>query len=95
MYVTVFNASDTPVLLDEDGRSVGGGEWATADPDDAVTAAALEAGDLVEVETPDEDVDERYQNPQAMETFKQTKDRNSSNDEPKKSASKTSRKNRE
>lgn len=72
MYVTVFNPSDSPVLLDEEGRSVGGGEWATAETTDDVTKAALADGRLVKVDAPESDPDRRYFNAQALGTFEQT-----------------------
>jgi hypothetical protein len=72
VYVTVFNPSDSPVLLDEQGRSVGGGEWSPAETTDSVTKAALDSGGLLKVEAPEGDFDRNRQSPQAIEAFERT-----------------------
>jgi len=45
-YQAVHNVTDHPIILDEEGHQLGGGEWGIADPTSELTAAALEAGDL-------------------------------------------------
>jgi hypothetical protein len=52
--VTVFNTTDRPVVLDAEGREVGGGEWGTADSTAEAAKAGLEpGGGLVRAEIPD------------------------------------------
>lgn len=54
-YVTVFNPGDSPVVLGHDGRTAGGGEWATVDRTDDVVKSGLDAGRLVEIDPPADD----------------------------------------
>lgn len=72
MYQTVYNPSDQPVVLDASGRSVGGGEWATAQSTDDTTKAALASGQLVVAEPPAEDAPATHLNPQAVAAFETT-----------------------
>lgn len=53
MYATAFNPSSSPVVVSEEGHTVGGGEWGTIETTDAAAKAALEAGRVVEVEERD------------------------------------------
>lgn len=52
--VTVFNTTDQPVLVDADGREVGGREWGTADTTAAATKAAFDNGSLIRADIPAE-----------------------------------------
>lgn len=50
MYVTVFNPGQTPVVLDDRGRTLGGGEWGTSRTTDQLTSQGLISGALVEAQ---------------------------------------------
>jgi hypothetical protein len=41
-----YNASDGPVVIDEEGRILGGGEWGVVDNTEGPAKQAAEAGDL-------------------------------------------------
>jgi hypothetical protein len=45
-----YNPTDSPVLLDRDGRTLGGGEWGWADPSDVQDA--VDSGRLVKAAKP-------------------------------------------
>ncbi|HVL32572.1 MAG TPA: hypothetical protein VM600_03220 [Actinomycetota bacterium] len=46
MISTAFNTTDAPVVIDERGRTIGGGEWGAVDTDCAAATAALADGRL-------------------------------------------------
>jgi hypothetical protein len=69
-YVTVFNDSDSPVVVSDDGRVVGGGDWGTALTTDRSVKDALDADQLVKVEAPDGDTS--GMNPNAVTALEQT-----------------------
>lgn len=48
-FVTVYNPLDRPVVIDEEGRTIGGGTWAIALTTAEPVRAGLEAGTLLEV----------------------------------------------
>lgn len=70
VYQTVFNRLDTPVVIDTEGRSIGGGEWGTVNTEEEAVKRALEAEWLTEVEER-EDTDNI--DPRAAEAFEQTR----------------------
>jgi hypothetical protein len=70
MYVTVFNGGDSPVLISDDGRSVGGGDWATALSTDDAVKSALASGAVVKIDAP-EGSDQQL-NPAAKTVLDQT-----------------------
>lgn len=47
MIQLVYNTSDTMVVVDDDGRSVGGREWGVADSTSEPVKRALESGELI------------------------------------------------
>lgn len=49
----VFNTGQTPVTVNDDGLSVGGGEWKAVDTSASRVQAAMEKGILVVVPRPD------------------------------------------
>lgn len=53
MHQTVFNATSTSVLVSDDGRSVGGGDYGTVDSRSDLAAAAIARGELVVLSVPD------------------------------------------
>ena len=53
MKVDVYNPSDRPVVVDPDGRVVGGREHASVDDRHDQVTAALDGGRLVRVEKPE------------------------------------------
>jgi hypothetical protein len=48
-----FNPTDTPVLIDDDGRSLAGGEWATVDDTAQPVLDAIDLGRLTWPAEPD------------------------------------------
>jgi hypothetical protein len=62
----VFNTTDAPVTTDDEGRTVGGGEWAAVDTTEDAVQDALTRGTLVEVDTPS---DTSSINPDAKAAF--------------------------
>ena len=50
---TYFNTTHGPVTIDDEGKTVGGGEWAALDSTKQVRSA-LKSGWLVEVDEPEE-----------------------------------------
>lgn len=64
-YAVHFNTTDSPVVIDDDGRAIAGGTWAPARTTSPQVTDAVVAGRLVEVAKPDgDDV-----NPAAAEAF--------------------------
>lgn len=47
MYATAKNTSAAPLVIDEDGRTIGGGEWGTVDTTSTTVRAAVDAGSIV------------------------------------------------
>lgn len=41
------NPSDQPIVIDEDGHTLGGGEWGAVDPNEPSVLAAVAGGSLV------------------------------------------------
>lgn len=54
MYVTAVNVGSVPVQVDAEGRSIAPGDWGSADPDDTVATVGFQAGDLHDVDVPDD-----------------------------------------
>lgn len=50
--VTVFNTTDRPVMLDDEGREVGGHDWGTADTTQQPAKDALGSGSIVKADIP-------------------------------------------
>lgn len=46
----IYNPTDSPVVLDEDGRTLGGGEWGWADS--KFIGDSIDAGRLVKADKP-------------------------------------------
>lgn len=42
-----YNPTDRPVVIDDDGHTLGGREWGAADPDTDRVRALVDAGELV------------------------------------------------
>lgn len=57
MIVTVFNTSPTPVVVDSEGRSIGGNEPGTADTTDPIAKPLFESKTLIRIDRPGEDVE--------------------------------------
>lgn len=53
-FVTAYNTTDGPLVIDQAGRVLGGGEHGTVRADRAPARALLESGQLVEVEHRDD-----------------------------------------
>ena len=51
-YVTAYNTTDRPVLIDDEGRTLGGGEWGPVLTTEEPARMALDAGTLVKVAEP-------------------------------------------
>lgn len=51
-YETVFNTGTQPVVVDDEGRVIGGGEWGAVQSNEPVVRDLLESGALVRVEEP-------------------------------------------
>lgn len=68
MFVVAYNPTDGPVLIDDAGRVVGGGEWAPVDSTDETAKAAFDAGRLLRAEAPARDA-----NPLAVQAAAQAK----------------------
>lgn len=64
MYATVFNTTDSPLVVDAEGRIIGGGDWGTVDTTADEAKVALDDDRLVIVE-------ERKDHP-AAEVFART-----------------------
>lgn len=54
-YFTAYNGTDAPVVIDGEGRTIGGGEWAPVLSTEDAVSAALEAGTLTKVKPVDGD----------------------------------------
>lgn len=69
MYVTAFNPGDSPVVVSESGRSIGGGEWGTVETTDPIGKVGFDNEWLQKVDHP-----ESYDglNPQAAAAMQQT-----------------------
>lgn len=78
MFRLAFNPTDSPVLIDDDGHTLPGGEWGPALTTESAVKAALEAGQLVWSQDPSDDAD-----PAAVAASKRVADLNA----PKKSKS--------
>lgn len=50
----VYNTTDAPVIADDEGRVIGGGEWGAVDTTADTVKRALDRGDLVTVEVNDQ-----------------------------------------
>jgi hypothetical protein len=69
---TVYNTGDSPVVVDQEGHSIGGGEWGTIDFREKAAKDYLHSGLLVEVKPPDDGTI----NPAAQTAFTATEDAN-------------------
>lgn len=45
--IPAHNPLTVPVIIDDEGRQLGGGEWGAADPDLEVVTTAVDAGRLI------------------------------------------------
>ena len=45
--IPAFNPTDRPVVIDDEGRQLGGGEWGRVDPDASPVVTALGLGALL------------------------------------------------
>ena len=70
MFRTAYNTTDAPVVVDSEGRSIGGGEWGTVETTEDAVKAALEAGSL-EIIAGELD-DGPGQNPDALKAQEET-----------------------
>lgn len=52
MYVTAYNTSNEPLVVDVEGRGIGAHEWGTVDTTDEVAKPLLASGALVKSEAP-------------------------------------------
>lgn len=84
MHRTYFNTTDGPVIVGIDGRSIEGSTWGPADPDDERADVAIDAGLIVEIETPGRDHGSKGAeiNPDAAAAIQATKDLNKSTPQP-------------
>lgn len=57
MYRTAWNPADVPVVVDAEGRTIGGGEYGTVDTTDSAAKALLDAESLLLVSDPPSDAD--------------------------------------
>lgn len=58
MHKTAFNTTDGPLVIDDAGHTIGGGEWGTVQTTDPLVQAAVDADLLVVADIPDgDDVD--------------------------------------
>lgn len=71
MWATVHNGSGSPVVISDEGHSLGGGEWGPAQTTDDAVKTGVDAGTLVVVDPPEDDADV---SPQARAAFAQTKE---------------------
>ena len=69
VYRTVFNTTDSAVVVDPEGRQVAGRSWGTAETVEQEFKDGVKRGDLIVIEEPDslDDV-----NPEAAAAFKHT-----------------------
>lgn len=72
-YVTAYNTTDSPLVVDADGAQIGGGEWGTVDTRDPEVRALIDAGTLTVVEEREPD-GETEMNASARAAFKRTAD---------------------
>lgn len=62
MIKTGFNVTDSPIIVADNGRQIGGREWGPVDTTADVVKEQLEAGNIVLVERPtDGEIDPRAQ----------------------------------
>lgn len=52
MFKTAYNPTDSPVVIDDLGHSIGGREWGAVETTDDATKAAIDGGLLVLVDEP-------------------------------------------
>lgn len=55
MYVTAYNPTDGPVVVTDQGHTIGGRSWGTLDTTSDAGRRALELGDVLEVEAESSD----------------------------------------
>lgn len=72
-YVTAYNPTDRPVVIDDEGRTVAGRSWAPVIRQAEEVRGAYERGDLVTVSRP---ADDDELDPQAVEAFDATDELN-------------------
>jgi hypothetical protein len=70
-FVTVYNRSDRPALLDAEGHTLGGGEYGTARENDPAVQLAFDTGSLGVVEDPGGDLSGLL--PEAVAAFEATR----------------------
>lgn len=75
-HATVYNPTLLPVQVDDDGRVIGAGEWASVRRRTDVVRRAIDSGSLVVVDKPGGDLD-----PEAAAAFAATDEANSAKDE--------------
>jgi hypothetical protein len=76
MWKLVFNPGDTPLVVDENGRSLGGGEWGSVDSLDPAVKSHLDEDRLLVVDIPDDALDQGHVNPAAYDAAKHVKEAN-------------------
>jgi len=54
VYKTAYNPGDSPVVVSETGRSIGGREWGTVQTTDSAASALLDAGYISIVDYPED-----------------------------------------
>lgn len=67
---TAFNSTDSPIEIDAEGRTIGGGEWGTVDTTSDLVKTAAETGGLEIYRDLDEGPG---QNPDAIEAIRTTR----------------------
>ena len=65
MYKVAYNSTSGPVVIDDAGRVIGGGEWGVVDSTSDATKQAIDAGRLVWADEPPADGG----NPAAIDAF--------------------------
>lgn len=72
---TVYNATGTPVVVDQAGRVVGANSFGVAPVNEQPAKRLLEAGQLVEVTVPDDKLDDESIDPGARRAAKRRHER--------------------
>lgn len=71
MYRTAYNTTESPVVVSDDGRVIGGLDWGTVETTDEYARQALAANLLTVQDEPDED-QKASMNPRALEAHERT-----------------------
>lgn len=74
MYRTGYNPTTSPVVVDDEGRTIGGRDWGTYDSTERAANDALDRRDLIAVRDPDPSTEmPPGVNPRALRAFERTK----------------------